>query len=912
MVSERNKLFLFDAMALIYRAHFAFSKNPRINSKGLNTSAIFGFTNTLLEVLKKEKPTHAAVAFDTRVKTFRSDIFSEYKANREKQPEDIQIAIPYIKQIISAFNIPVLEKDGYEADDIIGTIAKRFSNKNTDVYMMTPDKDFSQLVGDGIYLYKPAFMGRGVDILGKKEVLKKFQIKEIKQVIDFLGLQGDSVDNIPGVPGVGPKTATKLLKEYDSLENIINNSEKIKGSVGEKISQFSDQAILSKKLATIKTDVSISIEKNDLYVTKPNLELINPLFDKLEFRVLKNRLFTQTNPPQEQPKERQLDIFENSQITKKNYIILDKNSVLDKFLVESKNKKEICFDTETTGLKTTEAELVGIAFSFEKKNAYYLPISKNQKTAKESVSKIKPLLENKNTTIIGHNLKFDIQIMKKYNVNISNNTFDTMLAHYLLDPETSHRLDVVSENILGHKMIPIENLIGKKGINQKNMREVSLDVLAEYACEDADVTFRLKQIFSKSIKENKLNKLLYEVEQPLSFVLADMELEGVNIDNQKLHEMSIQLDKLALSTEKEIFKISKEEFNISSPKQLGIILFEKLKIDETPKKTKTGQYATGEDVLLKLSTKHQIVERILEYREYKKLKSTYVDALPHLMNKKDQRVHTNYGQAVTSTGRLSSNNPNLQNIPIKTKIGREIRAAFIPKSKNHLILSADYSQVELRIMAAFSGDKEMINAFISNQDIHATTASKVFKVPLSEVEPQMRRKAKEVNFGIIYGISPFGLSQNLSISRVEAVEIIESYFSEFPSVKIYMNQIINEAREKEYVQTILGRRRFLRDINSRNQTLRGYAERNAINTPIQGSAADIIKLAMINIYDWMKDEKVESKMIMQVHDELVFDIQTKEKELMENKIKEIMENVISLKVPLVVSVGCGKNWLKAH
>lgn len=900
-------------MALIYRAHFAFSKNPRINSKGFNTSAIFGFTNTFLEIFKKEKPTHAAVVFDTKAKTFRSDIYPEYKSNRQKQPEDIQNSIPYIKNIISAFNIPVLFKDGYEADDIIGTLTKIFSKKNIDIFMMTPDKDFCQLVGGNVYLYKPAFMGRGVDILGEKEVLEKFGISSIEQVIDYLGLHGDSVDNIPGIPGVGPKTAKKLLKKYNSMENIISNSEKIPGSVGEKIKQFSTQGILSKTLATIKTDVNIRIELEEMNVSTPNINALSSLFDELEFRVLKNRVFNQFDTKPTPQKSQQLNVFETQKTPKKQYHIIQTETDLTELLNRLQNNNEICFDTETTGLNTLEDKLVGLSFSVKEHEAYFLPISQDLEKAKITISKIKPFLENPEKIIIGHNLKFDIQVMKKYDVNISNNIFDTMLAHYLLDPETSHRLDVISENTLQHKMISIEELIGKKGPNQKNMKDVSLDVLGEYACEDADITLRLKNIFSKSIEKNGLTKLLYDIEQPLCFVLSSMEIEGVSIDTHKLQQMSDVLKSKILASEKQIFNMSGgEEFNISSPKQLGTILFEKLKIDEKPKKTKTGQYATGEEVLKRLFSTHPIIEKILEFREYKKLKTTYVDALPNLISKVDQKVHTDYGQAVTSTGRLSSNNPNLQNIPIKTEMGRQIREAFIPCTNSNFILSADYSQVELRIIASFSNDQEMINAFHNNQDIHKTTASKVFKVPLNQVDSQMRRKAKEVNFGIIYGISPFGLSQNLSITRSEAYEIIESYFKEFPNVKRYMDEAINKARENEYVETILGRKRFLRDINSRNQTIRGYAERNAINTPIQGSAADIIKLAMIKIDKWMKTEKLKSKMIMQVHDELVFDIHREEKEIMTEKIKDLMENVMPLKVPLLVSIGYGENWLKAH
>ena len=897
-------------MALIYRAHFAFSKNPIVNSKGINTSAVYGFLNTLLELLNKEKPTHLAVAFDTKSPTFRSEIFTEYKANRERQPEDIQVAIPIIKNFLEHLNIKIVELDGFEADDIIGTLSSVLSEEEeTQVFMMTPDKDFAQLVKENVFLYKPAFMGRGVDILGVKEVLEKFKIKEVDQVIDFLGLQGDSVDNIPGIPGVGPKTAQKLLSEYGSVEGILENKEKIKGSVGMKVRDNTESALMSKELAKIKTDISLNIEINDLKIKKANYSDLNRLLDEMEFRTIKNRMISSGLLLEKE--EGQLDFFSNqtsAETENLNYKLIDKNK-LDDLVKSLALSKSICVDTETSSLNIQEAELAGIALSDGEKKGYYIPTVNDHN---EIINKLKPLLENPSIMIIGHNLKYDLQILKKYNINIKENVFDTMLAHYLINPESSHKLDVLSENYLNHKCIPIEDIIGKRGVNQKKMTDLDPKEIYVYACEDADITFRLKKIFEQELKKNNLTKLFYDLEIPLMFVLCEIENNGVKIDSDFLSNMSTLLTKKINETQKSIYNIAGEEFNVASPKQLGIILFDKLKIEENPKKTKSGQYSTGEDILTKLSKKSKIVSLVLEYREYKKLLSTYIDALPEMVSSYDKLIHTDYAQAVTATGRLSSNKPNLQNIPIRTQLGRKTRSAFVSRTEGNFILAADYSQIELRIIASFSEDKEMINAFNNNKDIHSITASKVFGVSLDDVTQDMRRRAKEVNFGIIYGISPFGLSQNLDIPRGEAKEIIDAYFDEFKNVKLYMDRSIEEARSKKQVKTLLGRRRFLRDIDSRNYTLRGFAERNAINSPIQGTAADIIKLAMVSISKWMKENNIKSKMIMQVHDELVFDVERTELELLSLNIKKIMENVIKIKVPLLVEVGYGKTWLEAH
>ncbi len=934
MTNTEKKLFLLDAMALIYRAHFAFSKNPRINSKGLNTGAVLGFTNTLLEVLNKEKPTHIAVAFDTSAPTFRHEIFPEYKAQREESPEDIRTAIPIVKEEVKAFNIPVVELDGYEADDIIGTLAKKAAAKGFKVYMMTPDKDFAQLVEDNIILYKPAFMGNAVDVLGVPEVLKKFDIEKVDQVRDFLGLQGDASDNIPGIPGIGPKTAVKLLKQYGTLESLLEHADELKGKQKENVIKYRDQALLSKKLATIITDVPVEFDEEQFAYKGFDEAKLKALFDKLEFRNLGKRVFGVGDKTTPSPEDKQLSLFEATSVSEQeasteseeeepqvkkdifgtihDYHLMDTSELIRELAEYLTQQEEFCFDTETTNLNAREAELVGISFAWVAGEAYYVPVPGNRKQADKIVGLLRPVLEDKKIRKIGQNIKYDILVLKNYGIEVGGDLFDTMLAHYLFEPDKRHNMDVLAETYLNYKPVPIETLIGKKGVKQGNMRDVEVEKVVAYAAEDADITLQLKQKFDPIIKEKGLEKLYHEVEIPLIRVLAAMEYEGVKVDKKTLKQLSEEMGAQSQAMEKEIYELADVQFNISSPKQLGEVLFEKLKLTDKPKKTRTGQYATGEEILTALAKKHEIARKILEYREIQKLKSTYVDTLPELISPKDGRIHTSYNQAVAATGRLSSTNPNLQNIPVRTEKGREIRKAFIPRDKHHILFSADYSQIELRIMASFSGDESMIEAFRQGRDIHATTAAKIFKVPLDQVDEDMRRKAKTANFGIIYGISAFGLSQRLDIPRREAAEIIDAYFKEFPAVKQYMDKVIKKAREQEYVETILGRRRYLRDINSRNQTMRSFAERNAVNAPIQGSAADIIKVAMIRIHNWIQEKKLKSKMIMQVHDELVFDVYKKERSLLEEKVPEFMKTAIELKVPMEVGIGFGENWLEAH
>lgn len=938
MSKPEKTLFLLDAMALIYRAHFAFSKNPRINSKGLNTGAPFGFTNSLFEIIDKKKPTHIAVAFDTHAPTFRHVEYEPYKANREETPEDIKIGTPIIKDIVRAFNIPVLELDGYEADDVIGTFAKKAARKGFEVFMMTPDKDYGQLVEEHIYLYKPAFMGNGVDIMGVPEILAKWDIQRIDQVVDMLGLQGDAVDNIPGIPSVGPKTAAKLLKEYDTLENIVANAHQLKGKLAEKVAQFGDQGILSKKLARIEVEVPIEFVEEDMVYTGPNVEKLTEIFEELEFRTTLKRILGQPTaaaPRAAKPKTAtsdQMGLFgddtptlqsssEEANIPEKNnlantahdYQLVDTPELRKRLVKYLLVQDEICFDTETDNLDPIEANMVGIAFSYQKGEAYYVPTPPDDKTETQRiVDEFRPVFESEKISKIAQNAKYDVQIMKNYNIAVKGPIFDTMLAHYLIDPDTRHNMDTLAENYLNYTPVSITELIGKKGVKQGNMRDVPVHQVVEYAGEDADITYQLKTSLQPLLEEGTLKKLFEEVEIPLMHVLADIEYNGVKIDVDALSAMSKELEVETLKAQEEIFEMAGEEFNVASPKQLGVVLFDKLKLIDKPKKTKTGQYATGEDILSKLAVEHDIARRILEFREYQKLKSTYVDALPTMVSPVDGLVHTDYRQAVAATGRLSSNNPNLQNIPIRTPKGREIRKAFIPRSEEYILLAADYSQIELRIVASLAKDEGMIEAFKSGRDIHSTTASKVFNVPLEEVDRDMRRKAKEVNFGLIYGISAFGLAQNIGISRTEAQQIITAYFNEFPGVKSYMDAQVNKAREFTYVETILGRRRYLRDIHSKNMTVRGHAERNAINAPIQGSAADMIKVAMINIHKWMKQENMKSKMIMQVHDELVFDVHKSELEIMKTKIPELMMGAVELDVPMEVEVGVGENWLIAH
>ncbi|HBH21795.1 MAG TPA: DNA polymerase I [Cytophagales bacterium] len=930
MSKNEKKLFLLDAMALIYRAHFAFSKNPRINSKGQNTGAVLGFTNSLLEILNKENPSHIAVAFDTHAPTFRHEKYEDYKAQRQETPEDILFATPKVKELVKAFNIPVLELDGYEADDIIGTLAKKAAKCGYTVYMMTPDKDYAQLVEEKIFLYKPAYMGNAVDILGIPEVLKKFDIENVDQVRDILGLQGDSVDNIPGIPGVGAKTAVKFLKEFGSIENLVKNTDKLKGKQKERVEEFGKQGILSKELATINTEVPIDFNEKDLEYTDFDEEALKNIFGELEFRTVAKRVFG-TAEKIVRPEDSQLSMFDSGaksdeespveeiEPDKRNlfntvhtYHLVDSVSEVERLAKYLGKQPSFCFDTETTSLSAREAELVGVAISYSEGEAYYIPCPADEKETQKKLKPLKPVFENDKIGKTGQNIKYDIMVLMNYGIEVHGELFDTMLAHYLFDPETRHGMDIMAENYLNYLPVSIETLIGKKGAKQGNMRDVPAEKIVEYAGEDADITNQLKEKFAPIIKEKGLEKLFHELEMPLVPVLARMEYEGVKVDKERLAELSKELEEESGKIEKEIYEIAGQEFNIASPKQLGEVLFDNLKLVEKPKKTRTGQYATGEEILADLASDHDIAQKILDFRQLKKLKSTYVDALPALISKNDGRIHTSYNQAVAATGRLSSTNPNLQNIPIRTDKGREIRTAFVPRNDDFILMAADYSQIELRIMADFSGDKDMIEAFKKGRDIHATTASKIFKVPLDKVDDDMRRKAKTANFGIIYGISAFGLSQRLAIPRKEAADIIEAYFAEFPSVKKYMDRVINEAKENEYVETIMGRKRFLRDINSKNATMRGFAERNAINAPIQGSAADMIKKAMIDIDIWMQKEKLKSKMILQVHDELVFDVHKSEKELMEEKIPHFMKTAIELEVPMEIGVGFGENWLQAH
>lgn len=929
MSKPDKKLFLLDAYALIYRAHFAFSKNPRINSKGLNTGVMLGFTNAMLEIINKQKPTHIGVGFDTPKPTFRHEQFPEYKAHREATPEDIKIGVPYVKQIIESFNIPILEADGFEADDVIGTIAKKAAREGFEVFMMTPDKDFAQLVEEHIYLYKPAFMGNGVDIMGVSEVCAKWDIENVDQVRDILGLHGDASDNIPGIPGVGAKTAVKYLKAYGSIEGLLAHVDELKGKARENVENFGEQGLLSKDLATIRIDAPVEFNADSLIYSGPDEEKLVELFTELEFRTLLKRVFGQTAS---EPKVKRID---NSQLsmfmsagkdggeTEHPIKKLDVTTQEAKYhLIDTVEKalglaeflaiqEEFCFDTETTNIDPIDAELVGLSFSYVPGEAYYVPVGEKMEEVKAILDVFKSVFEDKEVIKIGQNLKYDILMLKKYGVEVRGGLFDTMIAHYLIDPDSRHNMDILAETYLNYSPIPISTLIGGKG-KPKTMRDVDITEIIDYAAEDADITLQLKEKLVEELNTDALKHLFYGVELPLVKVLTAVEFNGVRIDPEALNLMSVELRDESLKVQNRIYELAGEEFNIASPKQLGIILFEKLKLLDKPKKTKTGQYATGEEILSRLEHAHEIAGKILEFRELQKLKSTYVDALPEMISDFDNRVHTSYSQTVAATGRLSSNNPNLQNIPIRTPKGREIRKAFIPTDDNHIIMSADYSQIELRIMAAFSEDKHMIDAFKAGRDIHATTASRIFKVPLEEVTSEMRGMAKSANFGIIYGISAFGLSQNLNIPRKEAGELIETYFNEFPAVKAYMDRVVNEARDDGYVSTILGRRRYLRDINSRNATMRGYSERNAINAPIQGSAADIIKVAMINIHQWMLENKVKSKMIMQVHDELVFDIPKDEKELMTKKVEQFMKEAIPMVVPMEVGIGFGKNWLEAH
>jgi DNA polymerase-1 len=917
-------------MALIYRAYFAMNKNPRVTSKGLNTSAVLGFANTLFEVLKKEQPTHIAVAFDSREPTVRHDDFTEYKAHREAMPEELSASIPYIIELIDAFNIPVIFSEGYEADDIIGTLAKQAEQHGYQTYMMTSDKDFGQLVSENIFIYRPGRFGDKADVLGIKEVCAKFGIKRPDQVIDMLGLWGDASDNIPGIPGVGEVTARKLLDEFDNLENLLANAANIKNpKLKDKVIQFADQAMFSKKLATIILDVPVEFNESRLVRKHPDEAKLKALFDELEFRNFAQRVFTELSlkPSEENPQleSTSSDLFamketvveetlvrKDIHTTAHEYILIDTPEKRRELLSLLKKQKSFCFDTETTGLDSHESELVGMSFAIEPCKAFYVPVPDNYHNAQQIVSEFKEVFENPGIEKTGQNIKFDISILRWYDVDVKGKLFDTMLAHYLIQPDMRHGMDVLAENYLNYKPVPIDKLIGKKGKDQLSMRIVPIDEIKEYAAEDADITLQLKSVFEPLLYESSTRKLFDEIEMPLVPVLASMEAEGVKIDIKALNDFSAQLLTEVDELTKEIYSLSGTEFNIASPKQLGEILFDKLAIMEKAKLTKTKQYSTGEEILQKLVNKHPIIQKILDYRSLTKLKSTYVDTLPLLVSKRTGRIHTSYNQAIAATGRLSSNNPNLQNIPIRTERGREIRKAFVPRNDKFVLLSADYSQIELRIIAELSGDDGMIEAFNQGLDIHTATAAKVYGAELSEVTKEMRRNAKMVNFGIIYGISAFGLSERLSIARKEAAQIIDQYFVKYPKIKEYMDNTIVSARKLGYVETIKGRRRYINDINSHNSVVRGYAERNAINAPIQGSAADMIKIAMINVYKVLHEKNLNSKMIMQVHDELVFDVHKDEIEIVKKIVLDKMKHALPMTVPVEVEMSTGENWLEAH
>lgn len=923
-------------MALIYRAHFALSKNPRFTSGGINTSAVMGFTNTLLEILRKESPSHIAVVFDTDAPTERHTDFTDYKAHREAMPEDLSAALPYVIRLIEGFNIPVITADGYEADDIIGTLAKKAEQRGYTVFCMTPDKDFAQLVSDNIFIYKPSRMGSDIEILGVPEVLSKWEVERVEQVIDILGLWGDAVDNIPGIPGIGEKTAKSLIKQYGSVEKIIENSHELKGKLRENVEKYAEQGLVSKKLATILLNAPVELDEEALQVNPPSRDKLEPLFMELEFRTIGRRVFGEefnVANVRQVSYGQQTDLFgqpvetvevktetivepvapsKNIDNTEHEYILADSAEKREELIVHLSKQPFFCFDTETTCTDANNCELVGMSFSVEKGRGWYVPVPLDQHAAKALVHEFKALFENETIRKVGQNLKYDILVLNWYGVFIKGELFDTMIAHYLIDPDTRHNMDILAENYLGYTPVPITSLIGSKGKNQGNMRDVELEKIKEYATEDADITLQLKDVFEPLLEGTGTYKLAKEIENPLIYVLSDMEREGVRVDEPALAEYSRQLELDIRQLEQTIYDKAGVRFNIASPRQLGEVLFDKLQLDPKAKKTKTGQYQTGEDVLMSLASKSDIVKDILDFRQLQKLKSTYVDALPLMINPKTGRIHTSYNQAVAATGRLSSNNPNLQNIPIRTERGREVRKAFIPRDENHVLLSADYSQIELRLIAEISKDENMMDAFARGLDIHTATAAKVYGVGLEDVTSTHRRNAKAVNFGIIYGQSAFGLSQSLGIPRKEAAEIIEEYFRQYSGIKRYMSDTMNFARENGYVQTLMGRRRYLRDINSANATVRGFAERNAINAPIQGSAADLIKIAMINIHRDIREKNLDTKMTMQVHDELVFDVPLSEIDLVKPIIEERMKNAIKTTVPILVEMGTGVNWLEAH
>ncbi|MBA2745917.1 MAG: DNA polymerase I [Flavisolibacter sp.] len=928
-----KKLFLLDAMALIFRAYYALIRNPRITSKGKNTNAQFGFTNTIIELINNQKPSHMAVCFDTDAPTERHTDFAEYKANRQDAPEDLIAAIPDIKRIIRALNIPTIESDGYEADDVIGTLSQQAAAKGYDVYMVTPDKDYGQLVSDRIKIYKPGYQGGDVEIMGPKEVCDKWCIESVDQVIDILGLMGDAVDNIPGISGVGQKTACKLLTEYKTLENVLANADSIKGALGEKIRAGKEDAIMSKKLATIITSVPVDFHEGDFLLREWNKEALKEILNELEFKtVIKRLLGDDETAGNKSSSGVQQDLFSSAQNnspevisivqptnnitnTEHEYELVESDKEFELLLQALDQHEEISFDTETTSIDANEADLVGISFSVRPHQAWYVPVPCDDKEAtKRILSRFASLFEDENKTWIGHNIKYDLLMFKWYGIEIMGKMFDTMLAHYLIEPDGKSNMDWLSARYLNYEPIHIEELLGKKGKSQLCMKDIDIEKVKEYAAEDADVTYQFKNIFVPKMKELEVENVFSEIENPLVPVLTAMEFEGIRIDVDFLNEYSRVLEIESRVHEEQVYETAGFRFNLGSPKQLGEVLFERLKLDTKAKKTKTGQYATGEDVLRKLAVEHPVADHVLAFREYTKLKSTYVDALPLLINKKTGRVHTTYGQSVAVTGRLASNNPNLQNIPIRTDRGREIRKAFIPRDEGHVLVSADYSQIELRIVAALSGDPVMCDAFRQHKDVHTATAAKVYGVDEEAVTKDMRRKAKSVNFGIIYGQGAFGLSENLGISRTEAKTIIDNYKNEFAGITRYMDDMINYCREHGFVKTIMGRKRWLRDINSSNFTVRGYAERNAINSPIQGTAADMIKLAMVKVHKTFIERNFKSKMILQVHDELVFDATRDEVELIKPVILECMQSAMSLPngVPVIAEVGQGDNWLEAH
>ncbi|KQC30032.1 DNA polymerase I [Flagellimonas eckloniae] len=944
-MSDQKRLFLLDAYALIFRGYYALIKNPRINSKGMDTSAIMGFVNSLFDVIKREKPDHLAVCFDKGGSVERTELFEDYKANRDETPDAIRIAVPYIQDILKAMQIPVVELEGFEADDIIGTLAKQAEKEDYKVFMVTPDKDFGQLVSENIFMYRPARMGNGIEIWGIPEVQKRFGVERPEQVIDYLGMMGDASDNIPGLPGVGDKTAKKFIADFGDMEGLLANTDKLKGKMKEKVEENAELGRLSRKLAEINLNCDVTFNATDYEMSEPDSPKVQQIFEELEFRRLKDqfvKIFSEesveASPASNTPKTAeklqvagsgQFSLFggspadapatikdENSRNTVTNvshsYQSVVPGLGMKLFLDKLMKQTSVCFDTETTSINPLEAELVGIAFSWEAKKGFYIPIPDEKEACMEILEQLRPFFESESIEKIGQNLKYDIKVMKNYGVEVKGKLFDTMLAHYLINPDMRHNMDVLAETYLNYTPVSITELIGKKGKKQLSMRQVPVEKQTEYASEDADITLQLAQHFRPELASAKTEELFENIEVPLLRVLADMEIEGINLNENFLNDLSSELDTDIKNLEQKIYDAAGQEFNIASPKQLGEILFDKLKLVDKPKKTKTGQYSTAEDVLSYLAKDHEIIQNVLDYRGLAKLKSTYVDALPNEVQQHSGRVHTDYMQTVAATGRLSSNNPNLQNIPIRTERGRQVRKAFVPRDENHVLLAADYSQIELRIIAALSEEDTMIEAFKNGEDIHASTASRVFNVPIEEVTREQRGNAKTVNFGIIYGVSAFGLSNQTDLSRSEAKELIETYYKTYPKLRNYMGEQVDFARDNGYVQTVLGRRRYLKDINAGNQVVRGAAERNAVNAPIQGSAADIIKIAMINIHKKLSEGRYKTKMLLQVHDELVFDCYKPELEEMKALIKSEMENAYTLAVPLDVEVGIGENWLEAH